>query len=300
MKISVIITSYNEGEEVKSTIDSVRQNTSNVEIILVDDASTDGSCEEVGADILVRHDTRIGIAPSRIDGVAKATGEVYGFLDAHQRLTEGCFDECAKLAVERQAIVWPDVCGLGKSRWMGHGANMRQKQGNKRGLFDGRWKRTKPLDRVSRCSTMIVPGYVVPSSIWPKIRLIDQLAQHGASEAALTVPAFFADIPILHLCEHLARHKFNSRMPYNTSWKICARNHALVARVFFDEDTWKNYWWPKVFKRQLKTSDDQYFWQEQIVQRHKEFQSIKQRPDEEFWRGLMLTEFPLSKSRLVA
>ncbi len=292
MKISVIITSFNEGNEVQKTIESIVSNTNDAEVILVDDASTDGSCDQAlewGAAKLIRHSDRIGIAPSRNDGVAAATGECFAFLDAHQRLTNGCLDQCADLAVERQSIVWPDVTGTTSSRWIGHGAKLTQKGGKKNGLFEGQWKRTKPSDQVSRCSTMIVPGYVIPRTVWPKVHLINGLRLHGASEPALSVKAFFADVPILHLCGPIAYHFFREghKMPYTCSWRVTARNHALVARVCFDDSTWREYWAPKIFRRHLKDDGLKEFDQPHIVNQHEAFQTIKKRPDEEFWRGLM-------------
>jgi glycosyltransferase involved in cell wall biosynthesis len=58
----VIITSFNEGGDVKATIDSVRANTTDVEVVLVDDGSTDGSCADAGADVVIQHSERVGIA----------------------------------------------------------------------------------------------------------------------------------------------------------------------------------------------------------------------------------------------
>ena len=113
--LSVIVTAHDEGEELRRTIDSVRSNTQQPhEIIIVDDGSTDGSCQEIEADDLrvVRHDERIGIAASRNDACAVVKGDVFAFLDGHQRLSPGCLDQCAEAARQRKAIVWPDVRGL--------------------------------------------------------------------------------------------------------------------------------------------------------------------------------------------
>ena len=289
--ISIIITSYNEGSEVATTIESIRKNTSDFEIVLVDDASTDNSCIGVACDQLVRHDERVGIAPSRIHGVAIAKGDCYYFLDAHQRLSEGCANKCAELAMERQAIVWPDVNGLGASTWVGHGANMRQKEDTRRrkvkqGLFEGVWRRTKPRDTISRCSAMVVPGYAIPKTVWSKVKLIEGMQIHGASEMCLCVKAFFTDVDILHLCGPLAKHKFNSKVPFPLRGRTQIRNHALVARVCFDQSTWDNYWIER-FRRGLKDEGLKEFALDPIVQWHKEFQEIKCRPDDEFWRGLI-------------
>lgn len=287
--ISAIITTFNEGEEVKRTIESVRENTSEqYEIILVDDASTDGSCKNVEADKKITHTKRVGIAYSRIVGVTQAEGDTYAFLDAHQRVSKNCLNLCSELALEKEAIVWPDVCGLGESRWMGHGACMCQKDGRKEGLFEGRWRRTKPKDPITRSLTMIVPGYCIPKSVWPKVKLIEELRGHGASEPAITVRAFFAEVDILHLCGPLARHLFRegTRLPYDCRWRTSARNHALVARTCFDDSTWKEYWAPKVFKRHLR-EDLAEFDEPHILKYHEEFKHYKKRPDREFWPGLI-------------
>ena len=45
VSISVIIAAYNEGSEVAATVESVRTNTRDLkEVLVVDDASSDGSC----------------------------------------------------------------------------------------------------------------------------------------------------------------------------------------------------------------------------------------------------------------
>ena len=286
MKISVIITSLNEGEEVAATIKSIRENTEDFEIVLVDDASTDGSCIGVQCDQLIRHEERVGIVPSRLEGVRVAKGECFAFLDAHQRVSEGCLNKLADLAMEKQAITWPCVTGIGQSRWMGHGASMRQKDGRKNGLFEAQWRRSPPVESVSRCSTLVVPGYVIPRKVWPKVQLIPGMSIHGASEAALAVKAFFTDVDLLHLCGPVARHKFNSKVPFELRWRTQARNHALVARVCFDDKTWHEYWAIR-FRRHIKEEGLKEMENEPVLTWHREFQKIKCRPDEEFWTGLI-------------
>ena len=114
MGISIIITSWNEGERLQPTIDSVFDNTKgDVEIVLVDDGSDDGSCNIVNPRInVIRHDRRMGIVHSRREGSDAAQYECVAFLDGHQALSPECLNKCADLALERQAIVWPCVRGM--------------------------------------------------------------------------------------------------------------------------------------------------------------------------------------------
>jgi len=146
--ISVILTAYNEGDEVARTLESIRANTpERYEIILVDDGSTDGACSGLEGDDLrvLRHEERIGIAYSRNEACEVATGDVFAFLDAHQRLSPNCLSRCAEVAVEHNGIAWPDVRGLKDRGWTGHGAVMRLC--DKRGYFSAKWNGRSPRDR---------------------------------------------------------------------------------------------------------------------------------------------------------
>ena len=46
-KISIILSTYNEAPIIKNTIDKLFSNINNVEIVLVDDNSTDGTLEVI-------------------------------------------------------------------------------------------------------------------------------------------------------------------------------------------------------------------------------------------------------------
>ncbi len=116
-KISVIIPSYNCKEYLGRAIDSVLdQSFSDFEIIVVDDASTDGSAEllhqKYGQNekvtILVNEkNKKLGAARNR--GLDIAKGEYIFFLDADDWLEQKCFAELLTLAEKEQA----DVVGCG-------------------------------------------------------------------------------------------------------------------------------------------------------------------------------------------
>jgi glycosyltransferase involved in cell wall biosynthesis len=86
--VSVIIPCYNGEQFVAFAIESaLAQTYPNVEIIVVDDGSTDGSRAAVARyreDPRVRfleHDSNKGIAAARNTGIRASTGELIGFLD---------------------------------------------------------------------------------------------------------------------------------------------------------------------------------------------------------------------------
>jgi glycosyltransferase involved in cell wall biosynthesis len=84
--VSVIIPNYNYAIHVGKAIDSVLNQTyQNVEVIVVDDGSTDNSravLASYGESITVMEQTNEGVSKARNRGVSKAQGEFVAFLDA--------------------------------------------------------------------------------------------------------------------------------------------------------------------------------------------------------------------------
>jgi GT2 family glycosyltransferase len=88
--VSVVIPSFNEGEWVRRTLDAVAgsRNGKNIEILLVDDGSTDGSCcglqsEAASIPLKILRTERLGSARARNFGARHAAGAILVFMDAH-------------------------------------------------------------------------------------------------------------------------------------------------------------------------------------------------------------------------
>ncbi len=89
MKVSVVIPVYNVKPYLERCVQSViRQSYKDIEVILVDDGSTDGSgdlCDKIaGSDqrINVVHQKNQGLSGARNTGIRQATGEYIVFLDS--------------------------------------------------------------------------------------------------------------------------------------------------------------------------------------------------------------------------
>lgn len=89
MKISVIVPFYNAIRTLPKTLDSLKsQNAKEIEFILVDNASTDGSeiiCKELAQSDSRFHyilEPRKGVSAARNIGIKKATGQCICFCDA--------------------------------------------------------------------------------------------------------------------------------------------------------------------------------------------------------------------------
>ena len=88
-KVSIVVPVYNAEKYLKECIDSlIKQDYDNIEIILVDDGSTDNSpqiCDEYRKKderVKVIHKKNAGVSAARNDGIKKSTGEWVTFVDA--------------------------------------------------------------------------------------------------------------------------------------------------------------------------------------------------------------------------
>lgn len=97
--ISVIIPIYNAEKHLKRCIESIlEQSYSNLEILLINDGSKDGSkdiCDEFAQKdnrIVVLHKENEGVGRARNDGLKKATGKYIAFVDSDDYLDKNSIE----------------------------------------------------------------------------------------------------------------------------------------------------------------------------------------------------------------
>ena len=99
VKVSVIVPIYNAEKYLEQCLDSiVNQTLKEIEIILINDGSTDGSaeiCKKYLADERVSyyHKENEGLAAARDDGMLRATGEYIGFVDSDDWLELNMYEK---------------------------------------------------------------------------------------------------------------------------------------------------------------------------------------------------------------
>lgn len=111
-KISVIVPIYNVEKYLKYCIESILTQTyTNLEIILVDDGSTDGCnkiCDEYAIKdkrIKVIHKKNGGLADARNTGLEQATGEYIGFIDSDDYIFPTFYEELYNLIKKYNADI---------------------------------------------------------------------------------------------------------------------------------------------------------------------------------------------------
>lgn len=116
IKISVIVPVYNVEEYIEACLDSiVGQTYRNLEIILVDDGSTDCSgriCDEYAEKddrIIVIHKENGGLVSARKAGVRLATGEYSSYVDSDDWIDKNAYEKLIKPL----SLYHPDILAFG-------------------------------------------------------------------------------------------------------------------------------------------------------------------------------------------
>ncbi len=116
-KISVILPVYNVEKYLREAVASVqRQTLGEIEIILVDDGSTDGSgsiCDAIAredARVRVIHQENGGLTAAWKQGVRQATGAYIGFVDSDDWVQEDMYERMFQAAKEQDADIV--CCGI--------------------------------------------------------------------------------------------------------------------------------------------------------------------------------------------
>ena len=108
-KSSIILSTYNEANTIKKTVNEIFNKIENVEIILVDDNSTDGTLEKLkdinkdNLKILKREEK--GLASAFLLGMINTTGEYIGWIDSNMPELTKHFEEMKKKLEEFDLIL---------------------------------------------------------------------------------------------------------------------------------------------------------------------------------------------------
>ncbi len=108
--VSVIVPAYNAAAYIEKTVENLsRQTCSEIEIILVDDGSTDGTAEicdrlsELYDRVKVIHQENKGVSAARNAGMRAASGSYIGFCDSDDVPDSDLYETLLNLAVENNA-----------------------------------------------------------------------------------------------------------------------------------------------------------------------------------------------------
>ncbi|EYE87925.1 glycosyl transferase family 2 [Fervidicella metallireducens AeB] len=110
MEISIIIVNYKTKDLTKQTIKSVMDTTHNVqyEIILVDNASGDGSLEAIMEEYndiaFIANTENVGFSKANNKAIKKSRGKYILLLNSDTKILDGCIEKCFKYMEEHEEI----------------------------------------------------------------------------------------------------------------------------------------------------------------------------------------------------
>lgn len=265
MKIAAIITARNEGEEVRRTVDSLVESIERPEtellVVVVDDASTDGSCEwygpALGRVVCYRHAAAQGVGKSRNHGYQKAAAwgaDAITFHDAHMRFPAGGLEALAERAVARGTFVCSGSMGLSEPstrNWccdLFHNANdgIQPKWrfvGGRQLMEAYGAEREEDVPEWLPSACPMGAGYVIGAETAARLAnatgdLWDDLAgKWGFSEQAMAVKCWLLGIDVEFSRSIVLRHWYRSNNPCPTAGKDSRRNAVFSLARLLDART---------------------------------------------------------------
>ncbi|MHB0955393.1 MAG: glycosyltransferase [Pirellulaceae bacterium] len=315
MRSTIVIAAHNEGSLLGKTIDSVKQtlNLLDAEIVVVDDASTDGAVEEVQRkhpDINVESfPERVGVSRTKDRGARVAKGEVVVFLDGHCKPEP---DAILRLVEDVEisggdAVITPGICPLDPETWqnktnqIGHGYQVRLD------TLEANWQKLDELRSARLNGSRVVHetptfmGCVVAMSrhLYARLHGFDtDMLSWGSEDVDLGIASWLLGHPVYHDPVPLVGHRFQqSFKKYPVPAGHALANQLRMARKTFSEEVWRE-WLPWFRGRQPRDHWDESWrvfcdrWDS--VERERQY-LLANRIHDEFWysRRFALT-WPLS------
>jgi GT2 family glycosyltransferase len=114
MNLSIVIVNWNTKEFLQRCLESLRANppSGELEVIVIDNASTDGSAEMVRQEfpeaVLIENQENLGYAQGNNQGIAASKGEYVLLLNPDTEVTPGALDSLVEFAKNR-----PDAAAVG-------------------------------------------------------------------------------------------------------------------------------------------------------------------------------------------
>lgn len=305
--LSIIITSRNEGCEVLWTCENARMYAGcEHEIIMVDDASTDHSADNLPGFVQVVKRTKadnLGVAPARMAGIRVAQGDCFMFLDAHMRVAPKTPARLYEKAMEVGGCVTSpmrNLYGSDRTFW-----NRSLKINKGKGRIGSDWgKRAHGMERIH---AFVAPGYAISRAAFERIGGWPCLAHGwGQTEVCLSVKLLLADLPIYIMGEAgvLTWHLFRAGettdpIPYSISGYDPVRNNYVMCRTCFEPETLDEFWLP-LMKQGHHWKKSFAIWSDEAEREREAFRAVKKLEDGEFFEKVLGMTYEQAKEKYLA
>ena len=270
MRTSVVIASHNEGDQLWQTVGSCLETTRELdcEIVVADDASTDGCVEEMQRrfpDVrVVRFPERRGVSPTKDLAARSSRGEILIFLDAHCKPEPGAIPRLVSDIDQwgERSIVSPLVVPIEPSRWKcdlsyagyGYWVDLRS--------FKNGWHHRDELKRISgpggrkfyEQPCVVGCSIAMARNVYERLRGFDiGMRSYGSEDIDFGLRAWQMGYTLLCDPGAIIGHRFReSAASYSAPHEHCLFNELRMARKNLGDRSWCDW-----VQRQQKRIDAQ-------------------------------------------
>jgi GT2 family glycosyltransferase len=231
-----VVISRNEGAFLKRTVENLQDTLpGDAEIVVIDDASTDGSADFLagrrGRVRLYRGDG-MGVAKARNFGGRKTRGDILIFADAHLGLDAGWWEPLAEqLENPRVGAAAPGIAKWNGDGPVGWGIHFEGPE------MEVKWDREKPK---RPAAVQILPGCCLAmrrdvferkGGGWD-----DGLLQRGNVDNEVSVRLWLLGYELLVVPDVVVRHRFRKKSPFHVGWPQYLHNRLRLAFVHFQAE----------------------------------------------------------------
>jgi glycosyltransferase involved in cell wall biosynthesis len=244
--LTVIIPFLNEGDEVEKTVVSIRETvTGNPKIILINDASTDGTDYATVAHRYgcryIEHPERRGVAASRDEGVALCETPYFILLDAHMEFYEQAWDRrlATLLQANPRSLMCLNTRVLYESRDNKkndvpvYGAVLSM---NGEDILKCKWNYIDP-NPASNIVDIEVPlggAYATARDYWLEFGGLHGLIGYGMDEEMIALKVRRSGGRCRLIKDLVAGHIYRSRFPYAVTNEFILHNQILIADTLLE------------------------------------------------------------------
>ena len=234
---SLVIPIYNVEKYLKQCVDSViSQSFSDLEIILVDDGSTDGSpsiCDSYASSdsrIKVIHKPNGGIVSARKAGTKEATGEYIACVDGDDWIEPDYFEKFAKVIEEHS----PDIVCCGHIERSINGDSNHKKLKERSGYYKKEDIEQLIFPDLLDFSPQVW-GKVIKRNIFTDIQLsVDDVIKMG-EDACVVVPSVYRANNMYILDDCLYDYRFNPSSISNNKTVFNLEEPKLIANHYLKQ-----------------------------------------------------------------
>lgn len=255
MRVSIIIAAHNEGHFLRRTLESIFNSLGSLdaEILVADDASTDGSVEYAQqlfpTVLFCRNSERLGASPTKALGAQTATSDILIFLDAHTKPEFSSLERLAQTVVDSKgsAIITPKVLALDVDNWWndetasGHGYWVDLLTFDCGWLGLGALRKTVVGGRPLYASPSLIGcAFAISRKLYRGLWGFDRhMFSWGVEDLDLGLKCWLAGYQILHDPEAAVGHRFRDSFDnYQVSQEDLVANQLRMARKNFTESVW--------------------------------------------------------------